>query len=305
MSCSGGRSLYNEAYRCGQLADPIERLYKNQLVDVNLSIDDKELELLLDDMLRVYGYDFTEYSRASLRRRIQRLIINDKMASFAEFRYKVANDASYFGHAVEEISVNVTEMLRDPAFYKTIIEKVIPVLATYPFIRIWHAGCASGEEVYSMAILLKEAGLLDKSLIYGTDINPAALEKARQGIYSVNQVQQYSRNYIAAGGKNDFSSYYIANYQLAKFDESLGKRMVFSTHNLVTDSSFNSFQLIFCRNVMIYFDKNLQDRVLQLFDNSLEHFGFLALGTKESIRFSPIASKYKQVEKEKIWRKTT
>lgn len=273
-------------------------------MDVNPGINEKELDLLLDEMLSLYGYDFTGYSKASLRRRIQRLIINDKLTSFAEFRYRIVNDESYFSHALEEISVNVTEMLRDPTFYKTIIEKVIPVLATYPFIRIWHAGCASGEEVYSMAILMKEAGLLQKTLIYGTDINPAALEKARLGIYSVSQVQQYSRNYIAAGGKADFSSYYTANYQLAKFDESLGKRMVFSTHNLVTDSSFNSFQLIFCRNVMIYFEKKLQDRVLQLFDNSLEHFGFLALGNKESIRFSPIASRYKQIDKEKIWRKT-
>jgi chemotaxis protein methyltransferase CheR len=274
-------------------------------VEININIKEDELELLLDDILRVHGYDFTEYSRASLRRRIQRLLINDKVASFAEFRYRVNNDDLYFGHVVEEISVNVTEMLRDPSFYKAIIEHVIPVLATYPFIRIWHAGCATGEEVYSMAILLKEANLLHKSLIYGTDINPAALDKARQGIFTVSQVQQYSRNYIAAGGRNDFSAYYTSNYQLAKFDEDLGKKMVFSTHNLVTDFSFNSFQLIFCRNVMIYFDKKLQDRVLQLFDSSLEHFGFLALGNKESIRFSPIASGYKQIGKEKIWRKIT
>lgn len=268
-------------------------------------VRDEELELLLDDMLQLYGYDFTEYSKASLRRRIQRIIVNDKLPSFAELRYRIRNDQGYFSHAVEEISVNVTEMLRDPFFYKTIIEKVIPVLATYPFIRIWHAGCATGEEVYSMAILLKEANLLDKSLIYGTDINPAALEKARQGIFSVSHLPQYSRNYIAAGGRNDFSTYYTSNYRLAKFDESLGKRMVFSTHNLVTDSSFNSFQLIFCRNVLIYFDKKLQDKVLRLFDSSLEHFGFLALGNKESLRFSPIAPGYKQVDKEKIWRKTT
>ena len=274
-------------------------------VEVNIGINDEELELLLDDMLKLYGYDFTGYSKASLLRRLQRVMINDKLPSFAELRYRIRSDLEYFNHVVEEISVNVTEMLRDPFFYKTIIEKVIPKLATYPFIRVWHAGCASGEEVYSMAILLKEAGLLQKSLIYGTDINPAALEKARNGIYTVSQVQQYSKNYIAAGGRNDFSAYYTSNYQFVKFDESLSERMVFSTHNLVTDTSFNSFQLIFCRNVMIYFDKDLQDRVLRLFDASLEHFGFLALGNKESIRFSPIASGYKQIDKEKIWRKTT
>jgi chemotaxis protein methyltransferase CheR len=274
-------------------------------VEPRLIISDQEVDQLVDDMLEVYGYDFTEYSKASLRRRIQRIVINDKLASFAEFRYRLKNSDAYFSHIVEEISVNVTEMLRDPGFYRAVVEKVIPVLTSYPFIRIWHAGCATGEEVYSMAILLKEAGLLHKSLIYGTDINPAALEKARQGIFPISNLQQYSRNYIAAGGKNDFSDYYTSNYQLVKFDESLAKKMVFSTHNLVTDSSFNSFQLIFCRNVMIYFDKKLQDRVLQLFDSSLEHFGFLGLGAKESIRFSPIASNYTQIGNEKIWRKKT
>lgn len=274
-------------------------------METNYNISDEELDLLLDDMLQVYGYDFTGYSRASLRRRVHRIIINDKLPSFAELRYRIRNEEPYFGHVIEEISVNVTEMLRDPLFYKTIVEKLIPVLATYPFIRIWHAGCATGEEIYSMAILLKEANILDKSLLYGTDINPAALDRAKEGIFTTSQVQQYSKNYMAAGGKNDFSSYYTANYQMAKFDESLSNRMVFSTHNLVTDTSFNSFQLIFCRNVMIYFDKELQDRVLRLFDSSLEHFGFLALGNKESIRFSPIASGYKQIGKEKIWRKTT
>jgi chemotaxis protein methyltransferase CheR len=268
-------------------------------------INEQEMEMLLDDMYQQYGYDFTGYSRASLVRRIRRLIINDKLPSFAELRYRIRNEPKYFAHAIEEISVNVTEMLRDPAFYKSIIEKVIPILATYPFIRIWHAGCATGEEVYSMAILLQEAGLLEKSLIYGTDINPAALEKARQGIFPIGYMQQYSRNYIAAGGRNDFSAYYTANYHLAKFDGSLSDKMIFSTHNLVTDSSFNSFQLIFCRNVMIYFDKKLQDRVLNVFDNSLEQFGFLALGSKESLRFSPIANRYTQIEKEKIWRKTS
>jgi chemotaxis protein methyltransferase CheR len=266
-------------------------------VETSLNIGEEDIKLLLDDMQYVYGYDFTGYSRASLHRRLQRLCINDKLASFAELRYLIRNDAAYFAHAVEEISVNVTEMLRDPSFYRAIIEQVIPVLATYPFIRIWHAGCATGEEVYSMAILLQEANLLHKSLLYGTDINPAAVEKARAGIFRSGQVQQYSKNYIAAGGRNDFSAYYTSNYQLVKFDQSLSDRMVFSTHNLVTDSSFNSFQLILCRNVLIYFDKKLQDRVLQLFDSSLERFGFLGLGSKESLRFSPIARGYEQIGK--------
>lgn len=195
-------------------------------------------------------------------------------------------------------------MLRDPGFYKVVREKILPDLATYPFIRIWHAGCSTGEEVYSMAILLEEAQLLHKSLLYATDINPLVIEKAKQGIFPLSLMQKYSDNYIQMGGKRDFSVYYSANYNLAKFDERLSRRMVFSTHNLVSDHSFNEFQLIFCRNVLIYFEKELQTKVLNLFDNSLGELGYLALGNKESIKFSPLASRYAPVDrKEKIWRK--
>lgn len=267
-------------------------------------VTDNDVEMLLDDINHLYGYDFTGYSRASLKRRIQRLFIMDKFSSFAALRYRIQTEPDYFNHAVTEISVNVTEMFRDPVFYKALREKVIPVLATHPFIRIWHAGCATGEEVYSMAILLKEAGLLERSLLYGTDINPRVLEKAGKGIFPISQMQQYSRNYHNSGGTNDFSSYYSANYNLAKFDDGFQRRMIFSTHNLVSDFSFNSFQLIFCRNVLIYFDKKLQEKVLELFDKSLDMLGFLALGAKESIKFSSIAHKYKQLQTgEKLWRK--
>ena len=263
----------------------------------------EELELLLSDLYLRYGYDFTEYSRASLYRRVQRLIMLDKFPSFAEFRYRLQTDSHYFRRFVEEITVNVTEMLRDPSFYRTLRTMILPVLATYPFIRIWHAGCSTGEEVYSMAILLKEAGLLHKSLLYGTDINPQVIDKARKGIFPVSQMQKYSENYIQSGGVQDFSSYYTANYHLAKFDGALTGKMIFSTHNLVSDSSFNQFQLILCRNVLIYFEQELQGKVFRLFDYSLENFGYLALGTKESVRFSPIAGQYRQVGREKIWRK--
>jgi chemotaxis protein methyltransferase CheR len=194
-------------------------------------------------------------------------------------------------------------MLRDPSFYRTLRNTILPVLATYPFIRIWHAGCSTGEEVYSMAILLREAGVLDKSLLYGTDINPLVIEKARKGIFPVSQMQKYSENYIQSGGVRDFSSYYTANYHLAKFDSSLTTKMIFSTHNLASDFSFNEFQLILCRNTLIYFERDLQAKVLRLFDYSLENFGYLALGSKESLRFSNIAGRYRQVGKEKIWRK--
>ena len=271
---------------------------------MELYLNDEEVELLKQDFLTVYGYDFSGYTHASFKRRLQRLFNFEKFTGFNEFRYRLQKDPVYFQFAITEITVNVTEMFRDPLFYRVIREKIVPLLATYPLIRIWHAGCATGEEVYSMAIILDEANLLHKSLLYATDINPAVLEKAHSGVYPFNYMQQYSRNYHASGGTKDFSSYYTANYNFVKFDERLSSRMIFSTHNLVSDFSFNSFQLIFCRNVLIYFEKDLQHKVLTLFDKSLENLGFLALGSKESIRFSNIAPAYKQFEgREKIWRK--
>jgi len=267
-------------------------------------VTDEDIDVLLSDLLDLYGYDFTEYSRASLKRRINRLFVLDRFPSVAEFRYRLISDQDYLRRMVEEITVNVTEMFRDPIFYRTIREEVLPVLATHPFIRIWHAGCSTGEEVFSMAILLKEANLLQKSLLYATDINPQVVEKLRKGIFPLKQMKQYSENYIASGGKKDFSDYYTAKYDHAKFNDNLSRKMISSTHNLVSDRSFNEFQLIMCRNVMIYFDKDLQDKTLTLFDESLEKLGFLALGSKENLKFSVIAKKYHQLEnKEKIWRK--
>lgn len=266
-------------------------------------IRDEEVMILLSDLQEVYGYDFTDYARASLKRRMQRLYILDKFPSFAEYRYRLRNDEIYLTRFVEQITVNVTEMFRDPSFYHQLRTEVLPTLATYPFIRIWHAGCSTGEEMYSMAILLHETALLQKAILYGTDLNPGVLEKAKTGIFPVGAMKQYSENYIEAGGKADFSSYYTSRYGLAKFNRAFTAKMVFATHNLVSDGSFNQFQLILCRNVMIYFDKTLQHRVLQLFDQSLEPLGFLALGAKETLRFSGIAERYKQFGKEKIWRK--
>jgi chemotaxis protein methyltransferase CheR len=269
-----------------------------------IELSDENVEMILNDIVSSYGYDFTNYSRASLKRRVSRLISNDRFTSFAEFRFRVKSDKEYFNHFVEEITVNVTEMFRDVTFYKTLREQVLPVLATRPMIRIWHAGCSTGEEVYSMAILLHEANLLKKSLLYATDINPSVLKNVRDGIFPMSQMKQYSENYILSGGKRDFSSYYTAQYNSAKFDDLLAGRIVLSTHNLVSDGSFNEFQLIMCRNVMIYFDKPLQDRVLQLFYDSLEMLGYLGLGSKETLKFTEVHSKFRQVEnKEKIWRK--
>jgi chemotaxis protein methyltransferase CheR len=266
-------------------------------------IDDEQVELLLQDMLERYGYDFTGYSKASLKRRIHRLYSLDKALSFAEFRYRICNDPTYFKRFVEQITVNVTEMFRDPAFFKTLRNDVLPKLGTYPLIRIWLAGCSTGEEAYSISIILKELNLLHKSLVYATDINPIVLEKASQGVFPLSQMKQYSENYILSGGTKDFSSYYTAKYSLAKLDSELKSKIVFSTHNLVSDHSFNEFQLILCRNVLIYFDRDLQHKVLDLFDDSLEELGYLALGTKETLEFSELAKKYKRIPNEKIWRK--
>lgn len=267
-------------------------------------LTDEQVQTLVRDFLDIYGYDFTGYTHASLKRRLERLYSMEKYSGFPAFRARLQSDLTFFEFAVTEISVNVTEMFRDPPFYQVVREKVVPVLATYPLIRIWHAGCSTGEEVYSMAIVLEEAGLLSKSLLYATDINMNVLDKARSGVFSNANMQLYSKNYQAAGCKRDFSSYYTANYNFVKFDERLSQRMIFSTHNLVSDHSFNSFQFILCRNVLIYFEKDLQARVLKLFDDSLEQLGFLGLGSKESLRFSGIDPSYKQVEgREKIWRK--
>jgi chemotaxis protein methyltransferase CheR len=267
-------------------------------------VNDRQLEVLINDVYEYHGFDFSGYSRASLKRRVDRLIQLDNFPDFTIFLSKVRSDEAYFKHMVEEITVNVTEMFRDPHFYKTLREIILPMLATKPFIRFWHAGCSTGEEVYSMAILLKEANLLHKSLLYATDINPLVLDTAKKGIFPLRMIKSYSENYMASGGKYDFSQYYTANYGLAKFGEELSEKMVFSLHNLVSDGSFNEFDLILCRNVLIYFDKDLQERALQLFDDSLSKLGYLALGTKETIKFSPMQDRYEQVLKEKIWKKT-
>ncbi|MGZ3885261.1 MAG: CheR family methyltransferase [Bacteroidia bacterium] len=266
-------------------------------------ITDENIELILNDIVEHYGYDFTQYSKASLRRRILRLYVLDKFPSFAELRHRILNDRDYLQRFIEEITVNVTEMFRDPYFYKALRTEIFPLLATNPYIKIWHAGCSTGEEVFSMAILLKELNLLHKSLIYATDINPGVLENLSKGIFPLSQLKQYSENYIAAGGSGEFSSYYTAKYDKAIFNHDLLENMVHSTHNLVSDGSFNEFNLILCRNVLIYFDPPLQNRVLGLFDDSLSRLGYLCLGTKESLRFSPISPKYQQHNKEKIWKK--
>ena len=269
-----------------------------------MSVQDEEVEVLLEAVQELYGYDFSDYSRASLVRRINRLLVLDHFTGFPEFLRRIRNDAVYVKRFIEEITVNVTEMFRDPGFYAALRSEVLPVIASRPFIRIWHAGCSTGEEVYSMAIMLEEAGLLHKSLIYATDINPDVIDRARKAIFPLSRLEEYAANYAQAGGQGDFSRYYTAKYDRAIFRESLREQMIFSTHNLVSDRSFNEFQLILCRNVLIYFDKELQNRVFSLFDASLEPLGFLGLGARETIKFSGLSPGYTQTGKEKIWRKS-
>ncbi|MGZ5304802.1 MAG: CheR family methyltransferase, partial [Bacteroidia bacterium] len=216
----------------------------------------------------------------------------------------VLNNPAYFSYFVEELTVNVTEMFRNPTFYKALVKDVFPLLSKHDFIRIWHAGCSTGEEVYSLAILLKEAGLLDRSILYGTDLNPDVLEKAKAGLFHVSNMKSYTENYIQSGGKANLSDYYTLRYGQAMFSEDLKKRMVYSVHNLVTDQSFNEFHLILCRNVLIYFNRNLQDRVFSLFTDSLPKSGLLALGSKETLQHSSSKNAYTVLNKEeKIWTK--
>ena len=266
-------------------------------------IDIADLKRISELIYQKHRYDFRNYAMSSFKRRVLRIMEIKRLTAETLLR-KLHDQPSFINEFLDELTVNVTEMFRDVTFYKTLRESVLPVLATSPLIRIWHAGCSTGEEVYSMAIILHEANLLNKTLLYATNINPTVLETVRTGIFPLSQMKQYSENYILSGGKRDFSSYYIAQYNLAKFADFLSRKIVLSTHNLASDGSFNEFQLIMCRNVMIYFDKALQDKVLRLFYESLQPLGYLALGSKETLKFTELQQNFRQIEnKEKIWRK--
>jgi chemotaxis protein methyltransferase CheR len=267
-------------------------------------IKSAELKNLLESIRYIYGYDFTEYAEASVIRRIIHFMKANKIGTVQELGRILLGDESTFARFILEFTVNVTEMFRDPIFYKSLRENVLPRLATYPVLKVWIAGCSTGEEVYSMAILLKEEGLLDRSVIYATDINQRALQTAKEGIYRMDLMKTYTGSYQKAGGKNSFSEYYTAKYDSAMIDKSLKQNIVFSIHNLAVDRSFNEFQLILCRNVLIYFNQSLQNKVINLFYESLSHFGFLALGNKESLLFSDKQKEFTDVDKkEKIYRK--
>ncbi len=272
--------------------------------DYDADLERIEVELLLEGIYRKYGFDFRAYAYSSLRRRLWKRIVESGLHTVTALQERVLHDPAVMEQLLLDLSINVTAMYRDPHFYVAFREKIIPMLRTYPFIRIWHAGCSTGEEVYSMAILLQEEGLYDRARIYATDINEVVLQRAKAGIFPLDRMKEYTDNYIKAGGKRSFSEYYTAKYDNAIFNESMTKNVVFSQHNLVTDRSFSEFNVILCRNVLIYFDKPLQSRVQSLFYDSLAMFGVLVLGSKESLKFSEYETCYEQVNPpEKIYRK--
>jgi chemotaxis protein methyltransferase CheR len=270
----------------------------------NPDLERVEIEVLLEAIFRQYGFDFRSYAYASIRRRLWKRLQAEGLKTISGLQDLVLHSPEAMERLLLDLSVNVTAMFRDPGFYKAFRRDVVPLLRTYPFIRIWHAGCSTGEEVYSMAILLQEEELYDRARIYATDINDVVLQKARSGIFPLERMQEYTENYIRAGGTRSFSEYYTAKYGGALFSPSLTRNVIFAQHNLVTDRSFSEFTVIFCRNVLIYFDRSLQNRVHSLFYESLVMFGVLALGSKESLRFSKYEPCYERVHPtEKIYRK--
>jgi chemotaxis protein methyltransferase CheR len=269
-----------------------------------VTIESDELKQMLEAVRTVYGYDFTDYAEVSVKRRVTSFMNNRKIESVGTLQRTLLSDDKMFEEFIREISVTVTEMFRDPGFYKAIREKVVKRLKTYPFIKIWLAGCATGEEVYSLAILLKEEGILGRTVIYATDINQRSLQIAREGIFPLEYMKNYTMNYQQSGGTGNFSDYYVAKYGSALFEQSLRENVVFSSHNLATDKSFNEFHMIICRNVLIYFNQQLQSRVIGLFHDSLCTFGFLGLGSKESLLFAANQKDFVDVDKkERIFMK--
>ena len=267
-------------------------------------VEEIELALLLEGVFRRYGFDFRGYAPASLRRRVWRRVHGEGLSTISGLLERLLHDSAVMERLLLDLSINVTAMFRDPTFYVAFRKQIVPLLRTYPYSRIWVAGCSSGEEVYSLAILLQEDGLYERTRIYATDINESVLERAREGVFPLEKMQEYTQNYIRAGGGRAFSEYYVAAYDGAQFQRSLIDNVVFAQHNLVSDRSFNEFHVIVCRNVMIYFDKKLQDHVHELFYDSLINFGILALGHKESIRFTPFAPRYEELDPaEKLYRK--
>ena len=263
-----------------------------------------EISLLLEAIYHKYGYDFRQYSQAHIHRRIMNRMRLSRLEDVSQIHSKVLHDEKFAYELLQDFSITVTEMFRDQEFYKSLRENVIPILKTYPFIKIWHAGCATGEEAYSMAVIMQEAGLYDRTTIYATDFNQHALNRAKEGIFSNKMMKEYAINYQLSGGEKSFSDYYTSKYDNVIMNQSLKKNIVWANHNLVTDSVFAEVNLILCRNVLIYFDNNLQNQVQKLFYNSLSNGGILCLGSKEGLRFSDFNDKYMELDKkQRIFKK--
>ncbi|MGE0083728.1 MAG: protein-glutamate O-methyltransferase CheR [Desulfococcaceae bacterium] len=273
-------------------------------MDDTREIENIEIRLLLEAIYLRYGYDFRDYARAHIKRRIRHRVNMSGFLSISQMLHRIIHDPDFFRKVLPDFSINVSEIFRDPPFYLAVRKEVFPLLRTWPFLKIWHAGCASGEEVYSMAILLKEEGLYKRTQIYATDFNEAIVQKAREGIYSIDLMKGYTYNYQKAGGKGAFSDYYTARHESVIFDNSLKENIIFADHNLVTDQVFGEMNMIVCRNVLIYFNRDLQRRVIRLFMDSLTPGGFLCLGSKETLHFSGYADRFDTVaESEKIYKK--
>jgi chemotaxis protein methyltransferase CheR len=272
---------------------------------ITSGIEQAEVEALVTAIMQRYGYDFAHYARASFMRRVRHAMDEEQCTSVSALQARLLRDPLAMRRFLAYLSVHVTSMFRDPDFYEAVRRQVIPWLRTYPFVRIWHAGCATGEEVYSMCILLEEEGIYDRCRLYATDLSELVLHKARLATYPLAAVQRYTANYHKSGGTSDFSRYYTADQENAILHERLRRNVVFSLHNLASDGSFNEFQLVCCRNVMIYFDDVLQNRVIDLFDQSLTRGGYLALGRRETLRFSALTETYTEIpDGVKIYRKT-
>ena len=270
----------------------------------NRDSSDLEISTLLEAIYQKYGYDFRQYSQAHIRRRVTNRMAMSGLEDISQMLTKVLNDEIFASALLQDLSITVTEMFRDPSFYVSFRENVIPILKTYPFLKIWHAGCATGEEAYSMAIVMQEEGLYDRTIIYATDFNQRVLNQAKEGIFSNKMMKIYTTNYQLSGGKNSFSSYYTSDHENVIMNQSLKKNIVWANHNLVTDSVFAEAHLILCRNVLIYFNHDLQNKVQSLFYDSLINGGILCLGSKESLRFTDLHDEYKELDKkQRIFKK--
>ncbi len=263
-----------------------------------------ELQLLFEAIFLRYGYDFRNYNKAHIKRRVLHRLAISHIPTVTELQNKILRNKEFFIDFLDDLSINVTEMFRDPDFYRSFRESIVPKLQTYTFFKVWHAGCSTGEEVYSLSILFQEEGLFDRCRVYATDFNRKVLEIAKEGVYQKAEMEEYERNYRLSGGKKRISDYYQAMYGSAMLNKELSNRIVFADHNLVTDSVFAEVHLILCRNVLIYFDKKLQEKVLKLFYESLAPSGILCLGTKENVRYTQVEDFFEVVdEKQKIYKK--